>query len=751
MGSCAAGACVSPLDAMAADRHLYSCAHTKETLATVTALHDAAMAGPSSGEQTGQGSLFFELFDTGSRDAGSGAMAAGSQVTEQDRHNGGAFSAQGASAWDAAASYALGDRSRSYGAASALSTRASVLAARMTFSNSGPPSPLSLDGKPRSPEDRVSNAPFARVQHGACVAAAAAAPASDLSAEQGGIGGNEDMAEEEMREGGGALEWRRVVAMLMSDTKHAVCAVHGGMCGQGGREEQQQHDETRNPPVYELTHREEARNRDEHDRPHYQHVQQPPQLLENEAAQCHHHVCHADPLASSPLKLVVPMPRFRCSAVVGTACINDAMGGVSSSNQAAHSQLHATRHLQTPRRQLQVTYSPLFSTPVALPLSYDQADFASDTDGATTSHLISPTAPHSPCGKADFSLSHSTPEPVATPESVATAPAGGQVSAWVANAGSPRAYANTQFAPQPSPLQPSPMLQPSPVLQPRCVPLGNSEPSPELLKLSLTDAGPHELHGAGKPAPGGWRSKSKRRDELTVASPRVQIASFGDGIASPSNQMVSPGGDVTSPGLQSPPTILLDDVIADSGRGAPKRRRGQCGSWEARADGASPSPRRAVVAEKERGAGTGSATPAPFEGPDWLHHLQSGKLQALPIMLRMETTKDRISLLRQLVAPTLTKGDTATVLGEVEQFVRAVYEKLKEITNGHEQHAAFPANENCGEWGAPVGCEAGNDFRMLEGAVGRRDGVGLAAKGVMLVTRRTAENFVKQATSSRKL
>ncbi|CAI5467295.1 unnamed protein product [Closterium sp. Yama58-4] len=493
--------------------------------------------------------------------------------------------------------------------------RASPSGAHLSYST--PPSPLSLDGLPHSLEGRVSNPPHAPTLQGAGVAEAA-----ELTAALGAMGGDEEMAEEGSCEGGRGLEWRRVVAMLMSDTKHAMTTVDSVMGGQGGQDEQQQqqqqqhHDEMRNQQLsyqhigmhQEQTHYYQADNNihDDHEKQH------PGQRLGTDTAQCHHRNWQATPSASSPLKLVIPIPRHhgetRSAANTTAAHVGDGL--------TAH-------QFQSPCRQLQRSpaATPVFSNPVRdAPLPYDPVEIASD-------------------GK------------------------------------------------------------------PRRVPLRHCERS-QPPRLSLTEARPHDLLGSEQPAPEGWRSKSKRRAE-TMGSPRVQIPSRGvqmvspgDGIASPAGLTSSPGVRMaTSPGLQSPPTILLDDMSARSGRSATKRRRGHSGSWEARGSSASPGGNRAVVAEEERPAVTASpaATATPFEGPDWLHHLHSGKLQTLPIMLRMETTKDRISLLRQLVAPALTKGDTATVLGEVEQFVRAVYEKLKEISNGHEQHATFPAKENAGE------------------------------------------------------
>ncbi|CAI5498413.1 unnamed protein product, partial [Closterium sp. Naga37s-1] len=514
--------------------------------------------------------------------------------------------------------------------------RVSSSGAHLSYST--PPSPLSLDGKPhslegrvgnQSLEGRVGNPPHARSQQVAGVAEAA-----ELTAELGAMGGDEDMAEEGSSDGGGGLEWRRVVAMLMSDTKHAMHTVDSVMGGQDEQQQQQQHhhqqqqqhhDEMRNQELsyqHVGTHQDQTqlyqhdhKLQDDHEKQH------PWQRLENETAQCQHPKWQATPSASSPLKLVIPIPRHhvetRAAATTTAAHVGDAMAGPASSDWLTAHQL------QSPCRQLQVSpaATPVFSTPGRdPPLPYDPVEIASD-------------------GK------------------------------------------------------------------PRRVPVRHCERSLQPLKLSLTEARPHDLLGSEQPASeGSWRSKSKRREELTVGSPRaqvmssgVQMVSPGDGIASPASLTVSPGVRMaTSPGLQSPPTILLDDMSARSGRSAPKRRRGQSGSWEARGSSASPGGNRAAVADEERPAVTASpAAPAtPFEGPDWLHHLHSGKLQTLPIMLRMETTKDRISLLRQLVAPALTKGDTATVLGEVEQFVRAVYEKLKEISNGHEQHVAFPAKGN---------------------------------------------------------
>ncbi|CAI7889194.1 unnamed protein product [Closterium sp. NIES-53] len=602
--------------------------------------------------------------------------------------NTGVLSAQDANAWGsapswlqpagtavaAAAFYGLGDHSRSFaGAASAPMAQARVSPSGAHFSYSTPPSPLSLDGKPHSLEGRVSNPPHAQQDAGV-------AEAAELTADLCTMGGDEEMVEEGNCEGGGGLEWRRVVAMLMSDTKHAMNAVDCVMGGQGGQDEQQQqqhqhYDEMRNQ---QLSHQHVDHTlHDDHE------TQHPWQRLENDTAQCHHRNWQATPSASSPLKLVIPIPRHHGethSAATTTAThVGDAVAGPASSNGLTPHQLQITPQLQSPCPQHQVypAPSPVFSNPVGdSPPSYYRPEIGSD-------------------GKA------------------------------------------------------------------RRVPLRHCERSLQPLKLSLTEARPHDLLGSEQPASEGWRSKSKRREELTVGSPRAQVMSPGvqmvspdDGFTSPTCLTSSPGVRMaTSPGLQSPPIILLDDMSAGSGRSAPKRRRGHSGSWEARGSSDSPGAHRAAVAQEERSAGAVSVSPAaaatPFEGPDWLHHLHSGKLQTLPIMLRMETTKDRISLLRQLVAPALTKGDTATVLGEVEQFVRAVYEKLKEISNGHEQHAAFPANENGEGWCALASGWAQSEFRM-DGGVGGRDGVGLAAKGLRLVTRRTVETFVNRATHCRK-
>ncbi|CAI5503858.1 unnamed protein product [Closterium sp. Naga37s-1] len=76
------------------------------------------------------------------------------------------------------------------------------------FSYSTPPSPLSLDGKPHSLEGRVSNPPHAQQDAGV-------AEAAELTADLGAMGRDEELAEEGSCEGGGGLEWRRVVAMLM--------------------------------------------------------------------------------------------------------------------------------------------------------------------------------------------------------------------------------------------------------------------------------------------------------------------------------------------------------------------------------------------------------------------------------------------------------------------------------------------------------------------------------------------------------
>eukprot|EP00475_Leptophrys_vorax_P044270 TRINITY_DN8807_c0_g1_i4.p1 TRINITY_DN8807_c0_g1~~TRINITY_DN8807_c0_g1_i4.p1 ORF type:complete len:691 (-),score=6.77 TRINITY_DN8807_c0_g1_i4:508-2580(-) len=169
----------------------------------------------------------------------------------------------------------------------------------------------------------------------------------------------------------------------------------------------------------------------------------------------------------------------------------------------------------------------------------------------------------------------------------------------------------------------------------------------------------------------------------------------------------------------------------DAGSPGGKRRRSTNGSVESNED---LSPQHGITS-KEQLSPVVAATPSSFEGPDWLHQLQSGKLQTLPIMLRMETTKDRISLLRQLVAPSISKGDTATVLGEVERFLKGIYAKLGHLTRAENQ---MQQQQQSAQQQA-----TSTQFDTTSGVSP------LSRLGFAIVKRSTAEGLVKKAAMQR--